>query len=386
MVGERTGTESDSSHSRRAYLKLVGLTAAAVGLGGLALGIEEAGGDHRTVDLVEEGADPTGQEPVDPTLEDVATDDTTVVLPEGTYRLESFRPRPLSNFTLRGHDATLVPPQGSTDVIVGLMGNDITIRGITFDYTAMNTAPQVIARCSDGLTIEDCEFVGVADVTGGNGRSGHEYHLMPSVTHPDGEGIVRNVSLADGSASPSNRGGIWVSGDSAGRLRFENVHLERWANNSLYVGESEGILEVVDSRFVNNDVGGPRIGAKTAEVKNSAVISDGWVPIQAFTDSRQSRGLWIDDACEQALVENCEFVMTGPYASDAIVFQDWSGSSSGGLRLFGELTKELSSETCIDVRNCRFVMNDGLRPIRHVSHGATVTTENLDVQFERWTS
>ena len=382
MEGEKTGAESVSSRSRRSYLKLAGLTATATGLGGIVWASGPAGNDHQRVNLLEEGVDNTGKTPIDDRLEDVASDDTTVVLPEGTYRLESFRPGPLSNFTLRGQDATLVPPKGSTDVIIGLMGNNITLQGITFDYTAKNTAPQVIARCSDGLTIEDCEFIGVADVTGGNGRSAHEYHLMPAVTHPDGEGIVRNVSLADGAASPSNRGGIWVSGDSAGRLRFENVHLERWANNSLYVGESKGALEVVDSRFVNNDVGGPRIGAKTAEVKDTAIIADGWVPIQAFTNSRQSRGLWIDDSCEQVLVENCEFVMTGPYASSAIVFEDWSDSSSSGWELFGRLTESLASETCIDVRNCRFVMNDGLRPIQHISNGATITTENLDVQIE----
>ena len=382
MAGGKEASENSSSRSRRSYIQLAGVTAAALGLGGLALGIESAGGGHRTVDLVEEGADPTGEEQIDSTLDDVAGDDTTIELPEGTYLLESFRPGPLSNFSIVGEDATLIPPEGSTDVIVGLMGRDITLQGITFDYTAQDTAPQVIVRCSDGLTVEDCSFVGVADVTGGNGRSGHEYHLMPAVTHPDGEGIVRNVDLADGSASPSNRGGIWVSDDSAGRLRFENVHLERWANNSLYVGESEGTLEVIDSRFVNNDVSGPRIGARTATIRGTTVISDGWVPIQEFSGSRKSRGLWIDDACRDAVVEDCEFVMTGPYASDAIVFQDWSDSSDR-TGMFGEFADRLLPNSCIEVRNCRFVMNEGLRPIRHRSYGATIKTENLDVQTER---
>lgn len=380
MAGEKGTPERGNPRSRRSYLKLAGLAATAVGLGGVAWGIEGGQPDQQTVDLLEEGVDDTGTKPIDEKLEDAAHDNTRVILPEGTYRLDSFRPGPLSNFTLEGKNATVVPPKGSTDVIVGLMGQDITLRGITFDYTAKKTAPQVIVRCSDGLTVEDCEFVGVADVIGGNGRSGHEYHLMPSVTHPGGEGIVRNVRLADGTNSPSNRGGIWVSGDSAGRLRFENVHLERWANNSLYVGESEGTLEVIDSTFVNNDVAGPRIGAKRATIKNTTVISDGWVPVQAFTDSRQSRGLWIDDACKRALVKNCEFVMTGPYASDAIIFENWSDASSWGWRLFGGLGQGLARDTCIDVQGCRFVMSDGLRPIRHVSNGATITTENLDVR------
>lgn len=379
MTGEGSRAESDRSRSRRSYLKLAGLAATAAGLGGVAWALEEGGRDHRQVNLADHGVDDTGEEPIDVALEDVAADDTTVRLPEGTYRLESFRPGRLSNFTLEGDDATLVPPQGSTDVIVGLLGSDITLRGFTFDYTAEHTAPQVIVRCSDGLTVEDCEFVGVADVPGSQGRSAHEYHLMPAVVHPTGEGVVRNVTLADGTTSPSNRGGIWVSGDSAGRLRFENVHLERWANNSLYVSESEGALEVVGSRFVNNDVGGPRIGATKATIRDTAVISDGWVPVQGFTGNRTSRGVWIDDACREATIEDCEFVMTGPYAGNAIVFQDWSNSRSRSW-LLQEVATWLASDTRIEVRNCRFRLGEGLHAVRHASRGATVTTHDINVR------
>jgi hypothetical protein len=381
MVEEGDRSERGWPRSRRSYLKLAGLAATAAGVGGVAWAVEQAGRSQRTVDLADHGIDGGGDEPIDIALADVAADDTTVRLPSGTYRLESFQPGPLSNFTLEGDDATLVPPQGSTGVIVGLLGNHLTLRGFTFDYTAENTAPQVVVRCSDGLVVEDCKFVGVADVPGGQGRSAHEYHLMPAVLHPTGEGVVRNVTLADGTTSPSNRGGIWVSGDSAGRLRFENVHLERWANNSLYVSESDGALAVVGSRFVNNDVGGPRIGAATAEVRDTTVIADGWVPVQAFTGARNSRGLWIDDACETVRVENCEFVMTGPYAGPAIVFQDWSNASSHS-GLFPEVARRLAGKTSIDVRNSRFRMRDGLEVVRHASAGATVTTVNLDVRVE----
>lgn len=378
MTGEKGSDRSGGSRSRRSYLKLAGLAATGIGLGGVAWGLDQAESARPDVHLLDELPD-GGEEPIDDVLAAVAADDTTVRLPEGTYRIESFRPGPLSNFTLRGDGATLVPPDDNTDIVVGLMGSDITLGGFTFDYTAEDTAPQVVVRCSDGLLVEDCAFVGTADVYGGRGRSAHEYHLMPAVTHPQGKGTIRNVSLADGSASPSNRGGIWVSGDSAGRLAFENVHLERWANNSLYVAESEGTLAVRDSRFVNNNVGGPRIGAAISNVTNTTVVSDSEVPVQAFTGKRRSRGLWIDDNCEDVHVENCEFVMTGPHASDAIIYQDWSTPSPGSELLPG-LAGRLTGSTRIGVSDCQFVMSDGRQAISHRSEGATVTTQNIDVR------
>ena len=376
MTGDGGRSKKEHSRSRRSYLKLAGLTATAAGVAGLTVsGLDSKQTDVEEINVVDEGADDEGNEPIDDVLTDLVADDTTLRFPSGTYKLESFRPGPLSNFSMIGDDATLLPPDGSTDVIVGLIGQDITFEGFRFDYRAENTAPQVIARCSDGLTFADCEFVGVADVHGGRGRSAHEYHLMPSVTHPRGKGVIRNVKLADGSTSPSNRGAVWVSGDSAGTLRFENVHAEHWANNSLYVDQSEGTLEVVGSRFVNNDVSGPRIGAANATVRDTTVISDGWVPIQAFTGVRNSRGVWIDDACDHATVEDCEFIMTGPYASDAIVFQDWA-VYSGPMK---KLANELTGGTTVVVKNCQFTLRDGLQAIRHRTSGAMIKTKNLQI-------
>lgn len=373
-----------SGMSRRTALKIATVSAASMaGIGATrrlgTVGRPQANPTaRRTVNVVDAGAANDGSERIDDVLASIAADDTTIEFPPGTYKLGTFRPGPLSNFTLSGTDATLVPPAGSTDIIVGLLGQHVTVEGFTFDYTAPNTAPQVIVRCSHGLTIRDCRFDGVADVWGGRGRSNHEYHLMPAVTHPDGTGVVRNVSLADGSTSPSNRGGIWVSGESAGTLRFEDVVLRRWANNSLYVDRSDGTVVVSGARFVNNGVSGPRLGMANARVENTTVISDGQVPVQGFTGDQKSRGLWVDDQCQQVRVEDCRFVMTGPHASDAIVYEDWSGSGSSGTASGGVVDRTVG-QTYLHLVDDRFVLRPDLDVIRRVADGATVVEKRVKV-------
>lgn len=364
--------------SRRTVLRVAGLGTTATAIDRLSTLFGRSRAAAHSVNIVDAGAQRDGSEFIDDVLSSVAADNTTVEFPPGTYKLRTFRPGPLSNFTLSGTGATLVPPAGSTDIVVGLLGQHVTLEGFTFDYSAENTAPQVIVRCSHGLTIQNCRFVGVADVWGGEGTSNHEYHLMPAVTHPDGNGLIRNVSLAAGSVSPSNRGGIWVSGESAGTLRFEHVHLEQWANNSLYIDESDGSVVVSGSRFVNNGVSGPRIASSNARVVDTEILSNGPVPRQGFTGDQKSRGLWIDDHPDTVRVEDCRFVMTGPSASDALVFEDWAEGGPHGTVVDG--VSRVDRRTHITLRDSQIILRPDLDVVRRASRGATVIKRNVTVE------
>ena len=341
--------------NRRSYLKLA--SAAATAAVGGAIGTAGAAYSN-TVDIVQAGADNTGNQDIASVLNSVAGNDTMVEFPPGTYRLSGFSGS-FSNLALVGTDATIVPPNGSTSTIMSLSGANVTVEGFTFDYTASNTAPQMSMRCSDGLLLKDCDFVGVADVSGGSGSSSHQYHFFPAVTSSSGSGLIQNVSFADGSISPSNRGGIWFGQNNQGTLTFDGLHMEKWANNSLYCYNSGGPVIVKNSFFRNNNVSGPRIGSNGTRILDSTFVSDGWVPVQAFTGGRTSRGIWLPAACDDVLIQGCDFVMSGPYANSAIVYQSYN--------------------TNVDVKDCRFQMDVDRPAIDVRQGGAGLTIDGVSV-------
>ena len=354
----RENDASDSELTRRSYLKFAGTAAsglAAIGVGGTA-GAQDG---RQTVNVVSAGADKTGETPIDDVLHSAVAENTRILFPPGTYRLNGFSADGLSNVSFVGKKATLVPPEGSTGNLLSLSGTNVTVEGFTFDYSAPSTAPMVTMVCTDGLVLKDCDFVGVADVSGGGGNSGHQYHFLPAITSPEGSGLVKNVSLADGAMSPSNRGGIWFGQNNLGTLTFDGLHMEKWANNSLYCYNSGGPVIVKNSYFRNNNVGGPRIGSNGTRVLDTTIVSDGEVPVQAFTGGQNSRGIWIPKACEDVLIEGCDFVMSGPYASAGIVY-DAPGANA-------------------DVKNCRFEMDVDQPAIECPVDGGPITINNVSV-------
>jgi hypothetical protein len=343
---------------RRSYLKLAGAAATTAAVGG-AVGTAGAAEYSKTVDIVQAGADNTGSTDIAPVLNSLAESGTKIEFPPGTYRLSGFSPGWLSNFALVGDDATIVPPAGMTSAIMSLSGRNVTVDGFTFDYTAPNTAPQMSMRCSDGLVLQNCEFVGQADVLGGSGSSSHEYHFFPAVTDASGSGLVKNVTMADGTMSPSNRGGIWFGQNNKGTLTFDGLHMEKWANNSLYCYTSAGPVIVKNSFFRNNNVAGPRIGSDGSRILDTTIVSDGWVPVQEFSGGRTSRGIWVLSACDDVLVQGCDFVMTGPYANRGIVCRDYDAN--------------------VDVKDCRFVMDVDRSAVEMQQGGAGITVDGVSV-------
>jgi hypothetical protein len=353
----RDHQNSAGSHSRRTFLKsATGVAAAFAGASAVGTAGARAG---RRVNVVSEGADENGETPIDDVLQSAVASNTEIFFPPGTYRLNGFSADGLENVSFVGKKATLVPPDGSTSQLLALSGTNVSVEGFTFDYTAPSTAPMVTMRCTDGLELKNCEFVGVADVPGGGGSSGHQYHFLPSVTDPNGTGLVENVTMADGTMSPSNRGGIWFGQDNAGTLTFDGLHVEKFANNSLYCYTSAGPVIVKNSFFRNNNVGGPRIGSNGSRILDTTIVADGEVPVQAFTDGQTSRGIWIYSACDDVLVEGCDFTMSGPYAGGGIVY----GAANAN----------------VDVKDCRFEMDVDRPAIDCPVDGGPITIEDVSV-------
>ena len=353
----REREHSNDRFTRRNFLQTTGAIASALaGVGAMGSAGAQAG---RAINVVSEGADKTGGTPIDDVLHSAISSNTRIFFPPGTYRLNGFSADGLENVSFVGKKATLVPPEGSTGQLLALSGTNVSVEGFTFDYTAPSTAPMVSMQCTDGLELKNCDFVGQADVSGGGGSSGHQYHLLPAVTDPNGTGLVKNVTMADGTMSPSNRGGIWFGDNNQGTLVFDGLHMEKFANNSLYCYSSVGPVIVKNSFFRNNNVSGPRIGSNGTRILNTTIVSDGEVPTQAFTGGQTSRGIWIPDDCSDVLIQGCDFVMSGPYASSGIVYD----APNAGA----------------DVKNCRFEMDVESPAIEASVTASPITIDNVSV-------
>lgn len=277
-------------------------------------GSGQGSGDRDRTDIVEAGADDGGSNPINDVLERVLEDGTEVYFPSGEYLLD-----PVSfsgdDWALVGEDATLLVPGSVDGSWLELDGTGWTVEGFTVDLTADGASPANYLLGSD-WTFRDVEFVGRM----GRPEAETDFLLQPAV-ESDATGTVENVAAADGSAGPeefSNRGLTWFGQNNRGKLTFRSCYFSGWANNTVY-SESDGPLVLEECVFENTNVGA-RIGGGTV-VRDCTWIQDGPVPGQLWSRDREARGLWIntnDYIPGEIVVENCEFVMTGPDATSAI--------------------------------------------------------------------
>ncbi|QLG60363.1 twin-arginine translocation signal domain-containing protein [Halorarum salinum] len=179
-------------NSRRSYLKAAGAAASVAILGGcIGNGTAEQSrgtpesiqeksvqlsqdngpftdreeGFDEVIDIVEAGADDTGEESINPVLEEARGDDTLVKFPPGTYLLtDTVRFTGFSNFGLIGQDATIKigPHRGfRTDVAFKFgvpysPGNGLLVESLTFDQSEPGRGVKVIqASMDDGLRVRD---------------------------------------------------------------------------------------------------------------------------------------------------------------------------------------------------------------------------------------
>jgi hypothetical protein len=360
----------DSTTRRRALRAgLLGLGAALAGCGGSG----GAGGSgsasstpgrtdtptpaayDRLVDAVEAGADPSGETSVNFVLENELRDDTRLHFPPGEYFLDPISVSG-SNWALTGDDATIVVPNYVDRRYLALDGDGWTVEGVTVDLSAPSAAPTVYARGRD-WTLRDVSFAGRMGDPGADNAL-----LYPAVDSAGATGLVEGVRATDGSAAPgesSNHGLTWFGQNNRGRLTWRNCEFSGWANNTLYGANSAGELVVENCLFRDTNVG-VRIGGETV-VRGCTFDQRGPVPVQRWTGDANARGLWINSnqyTRGQILVEDCEFLMTGPDATTAV----------NGTHAVDDLV----------VRNCRIVQGND-RPAVSVPGGAPLRVADTTV-------
>jgi hypothetical protein len=312
--GERADAGGARLLDRRSYLGLAGAAVASVA--GLSAAGEASAATR--VDVVEAGADPNGDTPVNDVIEREHGDGVELYFPPGEYLLD---PISLSgsNWALVGDDATLLVPGDVDRTYLSLSGDGWRMEGFTVDLTADGAAPVNYPRGTN-WTMRDVEFVGRMDDP--DYRSDSDL-FFPAVESSGATGLMENVVATDGSADPdgsSNRGLMWLGQNNQGTLTFRGCHFSNWANNTLYAANSAGRIVIEDCLFENTNVG-VRIGGNTV-VRDCTWKQDGPVPAQRWSGDANGRGLWINSnqyVPGEILVEGCEFIMTGPDATSALL-------------------------------------------------------------------
>jgi hypothetical protein len=306
----------------------------------------------RTVDLVAEGADPTGRRAVDGALADAVADETLAYLRPGSYLVtEPLSVTEFDRLGLVGHDAVLVPEEGYDDPLLRLGepgdASELVVEGIDFDFRAESTGGRpIVARVDDSLRIRDVSVRGRQDVDSDLVRI--------DVADEDGSALVERLRLPDGGVAGSWDGdsgitGCEVGSDNRGDVAFVDCRIEGFPDNGLYADPTEGSVRVEGGYYANNGVANVRVnGGSGSVVRGVTVRCD-----EAREGVENMRGIRLRGG-DSPVVENC------------LVRLDTVTSSDGGITVHSNL----ESAT---IRNSRVRVDaDGVTGIRVKSPSSDV--------------
>ncbi|NHN49859.1 hypothetical protein G9464_20020 [Halostella sp. JP-L12] len=316
---------------RRSYLKAAAGVVSAGAASSVLSGTSSARSQYDTVvDVVDAGADPTGSDPIDGVINQHAGDNTVLVFPDGTYRLDGLSLSGLNNFGMiaaDGAEPALRPGNVSSRNWISLTGvSNIEIDGIDYDWQGRGGRTYIRAN-------------GDVSINGLNVRG--------RIRRKHGEGMFMRVDVVDGSATAQvtnchwvgprrgdgdNAVGFYTGRNHAGTIVLRNMHLENFSNNAVYASDpgrsngSGGRTIVEDSTFKNNNVAAVRLGGPGSVCRNNLIVNDEKVP--GHGTGINARGVRIRNG-RNILVENCDFIY-GPNASrsqGAIKFHREGGSA-----------------------------------------------------------
>lgn len=294
-------------------MKAAGLVAAAA-TGTAAFGSQ--GSAASVVDLGEEGL--SDGDAIDPYLEEHFTDGTEVHVPAGEYEY--------TGDGLGGDkaDCALV---GSPD-------------GVTFTRPGTDAVIRPTLWATSGTV--RIENVTVA------GKRGTEQSRWRVGAASDATVELVNVNMPDGTVEGSDSTGIYAGTDHAGTLVIRHCYFSNFGNVACYVSdpyvEGNGKVIVEDCDFVNTGMSALRLAPDNSEVRRcyfeatekAASSHVGW----------NQRGIKIDDAGDDVVIEDCDFVWEDP-GTMAINFDDKGEGGSGVFRDL-RIRNDSSNPTFVD--------------------------------------
>lgn len=295
----------DRSVPRRTVLKSTGATLGTLSLA--ATGVTGLTAEYDTVvDVVEAGADPTGDDPIDDVVAEHLDDDTLLEFPDGRYRVNNLDFTGVTNVAVVGTgDATLVPGD-DYDVEVWIGGaslRDFRFEGFTLDNTAEAHHPSVGFSAYDNLVVRDVHKKG--------SHEGENTAFGVSVWDEDGSALVENLRMPDGS-EPQTTVGAYV--DSKGDVTFRDCHIEGFGNNGLYASHSDGPVHVEGGTYKNSDIAQIRLGSPGSTVTDATIAVD-----EARPEHDNARGIRIADGPGPVEVSSTEIVMEAGEGGGGVV-------------------------------------------------------------------
>ena len=335
--------------TRRKLLKAVG----AAGLGLAASGsASAAAGDHegfefRTViDMIEAGGDPDGEEPIDDLLYELVDDHTLLQFPPGEYKLEQFRnytgefgsydPEKylnLTDFGMKGHDASLVAPAGTGNepgffeqVWIDLrFTNGTLLEGFTFDNTAPNTGAGVTFGPYDRGVVRDIDVSGVYD----GGTSGSPF-IVWVPENESGTCRFQDVRLPDGlprgTSYETGTPGFFVFIGHRGVLELWDCVVEGFNNGVYHASPGRGGVQVEGGRYAHNNVAQVRVHGPRSHIKNVHMAIENVAEKHPNFENQRAVWVWRRKGLD---IKNCTIDVLSPTDSQgAIVVRQAAGETA----------------------------------------------------------
>ena len=273
-------------------------------------------GFDRVENVVDHGADPSGEESLNPVLESMDPEGVLVYLPPGRYRMDdSWKVEGFERIAVVGEDATIVPDPGTDTFLFSFNGRarsvETRIEGLTFDYDHSDAGGRMLhLKARDGLLVRDVTATGTVK----HGPS----LVRVDVTESDGEGLVERLHLPDGATLGSGITGCYVGNDNRGNLTFRNCRIAGFPDNGLYADPPAGRITVDGGFFANCGISSVRIRGDSI-IRNATVRCD-----DASREFNNMRGIRLtdyqpQDTPEPAVVENCRVDMLEVTHSDGAI-------------------------------------------------------------------
>ena len=400
MARERTSDRHDKSNdstgkqllNRRSYLQLSAAAVGTVAAGSSAAAA--AGSKKKTVNIVDAGADQNGSQPVTSLLEKVAGDNTRVVFPKGTYKINSTSFTNLDGFELVApKGATLVPAsKGKTTMLFRLCKN-LRFEGFTVDTSASNTAVEVGVQVVGGKNvIKDYHLKGRQDI------SPMSKGFWVKCERKDTDLTFDNIYLGDGAEDGGQGIGMFLfpsknfanKGADGGSITLKDMHVEGWNHEGVYGSPHRGKLTVIGGLYKNNceeqlRVGGGNYGQQ-AHVKDVTIVVDDppsylGAGIPAPNPRRNFRGLWCEEG-DGLLVEDCDIhigkvPLAAAHSSGAICIHKQYGRATIKNT---NISVDMDKTPAIKVQRPQSSFNAYIQPsMDHLPPKWTVNIENVSM-------
>ncbi|WP_435359024.1 hypothetical protein [Haloarchaeobius sp. DFWS5] len=274
-----------------------------------------------TVDIVEAGADPTGDEPIDRVLQDVAEPEAVVAFPPGRYLVGSLGELAQDGLELRGTDATLVPDDRTDpEAFVTLAGREQVVDGFEYEVHGCRVAPtwhvRTDARISD-VTVTGDASAGPEYAPADSGKRACSLFTVKQV--PAGtQALLQDIAMRDGVANDRDARRGWFLEDNDGAVVFDDVAMAGWAENTVYGTYCNGQDPDARAVFRELELRNTNVGLRTTGdclVEDSVFVHDGPVPAQQWSGGRRQRGVWVEGGKSAhpggtTVLRNCDFRWT----------------------------------------------------------------------------